>query len=63
MDTRGAYPRYNQIAPFKVGVGRIRAQGCAARIPAKVMQFIADIRQIKTADSFAVGLRGRIDVD
>jgi hypothetical protein len=46
-----------------MGVGRVRAQGGTARIPAKVMQFIADIRQIKTTDSFAVGLRGRIDVD
>ena len=63
MDAGGARSCYHEIAPLKVRVGRIRAKGSTACVPAKVMQFISDIRQIDPTDDFAVGLGARIGVD
>ncbi len=63
MDARRTQPRDDQVAPFKVGMGSVRAQGGTARVPAEVMQFIADIREIQPVDNAAVRLGGWIDID
>ncbi len=55
MHARRAQPRYNQVAALDVRMRRIRAKGRAARIPAEMVQLIAELRQGHLAHTLAVG--------
>ena len=50
MDPGRADPRDNKVPSFEMRMRRVGAQCCTARVPSKVMQFIADIRQIDATD-------------
>ena len=62
VQARGAQARHDQIAPLDVGMGRVRAQARAARVPAEVVHFVVG-RELGLADDLAVARRAGIDVD
>ena len=49
VQARGAQPRHDQIAPFDVGMGRVRAQARAASVPAEMVQLVVG-RELGLAD-------------
>jgi hypothetical protein len=50
-----AQPGEDQVAALDVGMGRVRAQGRAAGVPAEMMQLIAGVRQLHPPDHLPVG--------
>ena len=54
MDARGLDARDDQVAALRMGMRHVGAEACAAGIPAEVMEFVAGIRHIHTADNRAV---------
>src|SRR5207253_9957849 len=63
MNTPGAQPGHDQVTAFDVWMRRIRAKCRAARVPAKMMQFITKFWHFNLADLAAIGTRVRINVD
>src|SRR5438128_8529714 len=44
VDTRGSDPRHDQVAALDMRMRRVRAQAGRARVPAEMMELVADIR-------------------
>src|SRR5262245_23172652 len=63
VNTRGADPGHNEIAPFHVRMRRVRAERGTARVPTKVMQFVAKIWQRDLTDALTVGGRLGININ
>src|SRR5215831_69798 len=63
VNPRRAQPWDNEVTPFEIRVWRIRTQGRATGIPAKVMQLIPDIWQGERMHKLPIRRRVRIQVD
>jgi hypothetical protein len=63
VNSRGAEAWCKEIPTFDMRVGRIRAKGGAAGVPTEVMKFIADIRQVESADNLIPGWRTGVCID
>ena len=63
VDPRGTNTRHDQVAPLQVRVGRVRAEGGAARVPAEVVQLVTRGRHFYPADDRRACRRPRVDVD
>jgi hypothetical protein len=63
VDPRRAQPGDDEVAALDVRHRRPRAQRARARVPAEVVQLVADVRHVEAADGPPVGRRLRVDVD
>ena len=63
VDARGAQARDEQVAALDVRVRGPRAQRRGARVPAEVVQLVADVGHVEAADERAVGRRARLEVE
>jgi hypothetical protein len=63
VNARRAQTRHQQVAALDVRMGRVRAQRRAAGVPAVVMQFVADVRDLGAANHLAEGGRAGVNVN
>ena len=63
VDARGAQAGHEQVAALDVRVRRPRAQRRRARVPAEVVQLVADVGHVEPADDLAVGVRALLEVE
>ena len=63
VDARGPQAGHDQVPALHVRVRRVRAQRAAARVPAEVVQLVAEVRQVGPADHLAVPVGCRVDVE
>ena len=63
VDPRGAQARNEQVATFQVGMGGVRAERGAARVPAEVVELVAHVRRLDAARLLAVAGRLGVDVE
>jgi len=63
VDPARPQPGHDQVAALDVGMRRPRAQGARARVPAEVVQLVADVGHVQAPDRGAVGRRVGVDVD
>src|SRR5262249_13060065 len=63
VNPRRAQPSDDEVAAVEIRVWRIRTQGGATGIPAKVMQFIPSIRQGERMHELPIRRRVRVQVD
>src|SRR5579872_2157557 len=62
MDARGANAGDDEITPLRVRMRSEGTQAGAARVPAKVMQFVAGVGHVQAADHLPVCPRSRINI-
>ena len=60
---RRAQPGNEQIATLDVGTRRRGAQSGAARVPAEVVELVADVRHLERGDDVSVLRRLRVEID
>ena len=63
MDARRVNAGHDQVPPFHVRMRCIGAQAGAARVPAKVMQFVAGLRHVRLPHQPAVALGIRVHIN
>src|SRR5512132_859904 len=63
IDARGAQPGHDEVASLHMRMRRVRAQARRARVPAEMVEFVADLRRRHLADDLGIRRRFRIDVD
>ena len=63
VDARAAQPGHEQVAALDVRVRRPRAERRGARVPAEVVQLVADVGHVEPADELPVGRRALLEVE
>jgi hypothetical protein len=63
VDAARSQARDDQVAALDVGVRGPGAERAGARVPAEVVQLVADVGHVEAADRRAVGRRVGVDVD